>query len=153
MPTTARQEHLNIGNLIDHRASRQDGTAGKPSRESGKLPACGPRSSASPAPQEQHSPIRSRAGHLTHAVGDNLPPTAPEFSGGVSGCSSEQGFILHTAFVLTVAKVKRDRNQGKAPKTRSCKGFQFCKGILFPETGWKRRPIPTGEVRLSEQTL
>jgi len=90
---------------------------------------------------------------LTYAVGDNLSPTAPEFSGGVSGCSSEQRFILHTAFALTVAKVKRDRNQGVTPKTRSYKGFQFCKGLLFTESSRKRRLTPMGEVRLSEQTL
>ena len=106
MLTTARQEHLNIGNLIDHRASCQDGTAEKPSRESGKLPACGSRSSASPAPQEQHSLIHSRVDHLTHAVGDILSPTAPEFSGGVSGSSSEQRF-------LPPCRIRTDRGKSK----------------------------------------
>ena len=138
---------------IIEQAVRTVRTAGKPSRESGKLPACGSRNGASPAPQEQHSPIRSRADYLTHAVGDIFFPTAPEFSGCISGCSSEQRSILHAAFVLTVAKEKRDRNQGKPSKTRSCKAFQFCKGFLFLENGRKRRPMPTGEVRLSEQTL
>ena len=40
-----------------------------------------------------------------------------------------------------------------APKARSSKGFQFCKGLLFTESSRKRRLMPTGEVRLSEQTL
>jgi len=64
-----------------------------------------------------------------------------------------RGFYLYAAFVLTAAKVNRDRNQGKAPKARICKGFQFHKGLLFPESSRKRRTMPMGEVRLSEQTL
>ena len=123
MPTTARQEHLNIGNLIDHRASRQGGTAGKPSRGSGKLPACGSCNGANPAPQEQHSLIRSRTDHLTHAAGDILSPTAPEFSGGVSGGSSEQRSLPPCRIRTDRGKSKKRQESGQGPKSPELQGF------------------------------
>ena len=123
MPTAAQQEHLNIRNLIDHRASRQDGTAGKPSRESGELPVCGFRNSASPAPQEQRSPIRSRVDHLTHAVAYNLSATAPEFSGGVSGASTEQRSLPPYRIRTDRGKSKQRQESGEGSESPNLQGF------------------------------
>ena len=122
--------------------------------ESGKLPACGSRNGASPAPQEQHSPIRGRTDHLTHAVGDTLSPTAPEFSGGVSGGSSEQRSLPLCRIRTDRGKSKKRQESRQGLKSPELQGFlALCKGLLFPESSQKLQPMPTGEVRLSEQTL
>ena len=41
-----------------------------------------------------------------------------------------RGLYLNATFVLTVAKVKRDRNRGKASKAQSCKVFSSAKRDL-----------------------
>ena len=69
---------------------------------------------------------------------------------GISPCDRDHP---HTAFVLTVAKVKRDRKQGIVLKASICKGFREHKPLVFPETNRKRWSMPTGEVRLSDTTF
>ena len=107
----------------DHRASRQDGAAGIPSRESGKLPACRSRNDASPVPQEQRLPIRSRADHLTQAVAYNLSATAAEFSGGVSGGSSEQRLLPPCRIRTDRGKSKQRQESGQDSKSPNLQGF------------------------------
>ena len=106
--------------------------AGKPSRESGKLPACGSRNGASPAPQEQHSPIRGRTDHLTHAVGDTLSPTAPEFSGGVSGGSSEQRSLPLCRIRTDRGKSKKRQESRQGLKSPELQGFLALQGSPVP---------------------
>ena len=59
---------------------------------------------------------RSRADHLTHAVGDVLSPTAAEFSGGVSGGSSEQRLLPPCRIRTDRGKSKKRQELRRGPK-------------------------------------
>ena len=128
-----------------------DGTAGKPSRKSGILPACGTREDAGPAPQEQ--PPRSAAGadQRTPAAASVLSAAAAEFSGLVFTAAIADGRAhAPCGIVLTEAKSKRDRFLIAPQNGRRRKAFSPFKGLRSAERKQKRNHLPTGEVRPSE---
>jgi len=77
------------------------------------------------ARQEPHAPIRSWMDRLTHAAGDTLSPTAPEFSGGVSGGSPEQRSLPPCRIRTDRGKSKKRQETGQGLESLELQGFSF----------------------------
>lgn len=87
--------------------------------------------SAVPAAQERTSPICCQTDQRTRADGSKTSPTAAELKRLCPPQFLRTGDFLHAAFVLNVAKVKRDGYLAKAKKLEIARVF---------ETG--KHPIP-----------
>ena len=110
------------------RTVRQENRQGSPanSRSAGlAMVRARPRRNSTP-------PIRSRADYLTHAVGDILSLTAPEFSGGVSGGSSEQRLLPPCRIRTDRGKNKKRQESEQGPKSPELQGFLALQGYPVP---------------------
>jgi len=84
-------------------------------------------------PRRNSTPlIRSRADYLTHAVGHDLLPTAPEFSGGVSGGSPEQRSLPPCRIRTDRGKSKKRQEPGQGLKSPELQGFLTLQGPPVP---------------------
>lgn len=111
-------------NLISQR-TKPSGRYGKPVQ--GSLASFRPvrrSQSAVPAAQEHASPICCRTDQRTRAAGGKTSPVATELKRLCPPQFLRTGEFPHAAFVLNVAKVKRDRKLAEAKKSRNCKGFR-----------------------------
>ena len=124
LPATAQQETVKKKNLISQRT--------KPSGRYGK-PVQGSLASSRPAHHSQsvvrqrrnaHSPICRRTDQRTRAIGDKTSPVAAKLKRLCPPQFLRTGIFPHAAFVLNVAKVKRDRKLAEAKKSRNCRGFR-----------------------------
>ena len=101
-----------------------------------------------------HSRSAAGAGQRTLAAASDLSAAAAEFSGLVFTAAIADGRAhAPRGIVLTEAKVKRDRFRAAPQNGRRRKAFSPFKDLHSAERKRKRTPLPTGEVRLSEQTL
>ena len=136
LPAAVQQKIVKTRTLSVKEQSRRDGTA-KPVQ--GGLASSRPArcsQSAVPAAQERTSPICCQTDQRTRADGSKTSPTAAELKRLCPPQFLRAGDFLHAAFVLNVAKVKRDGYLAKAKKLEIARVFETGKHpILEKLTG------------------
>ena len=111
-------------NLISQR-TKPSGRYGKPVQ--GSLASFRPArhsQSVVPAAQERASPICCRTDQRTRATRDKMSRVAAELKRLCPPQFLRTGNSPYAAFVLNVAKVKRDRKLAETKKSRNCRGFR-----------------------------
>lgn len=151
LPTTAQQETVKVRTLSVKEPNRRDGTA-NPSKGVWQAPDL--RTTVRVWSRQRRnsiSPICCRTDQRARATGGKTSPVAAELKRLCPPQFLRTGIFPHAAFVLNVAKVKRDRKLVEAKKSRNCRGFRHRQAPDSGEIDRKRAPMPTGELRLSNK--
>ena len=137
LPATAQQETVKAGTLSVKEPNRRDGTA-NPSK--GAWQASDLRATVRVRYRQRrntYSPICCRTDQRTRAIGDKTSPVAAKLKRLCPPQFLRTGIFPYAAFVLNVAKVKRDRKLAEAKKSRNCRGFRHRQASDSGEIDWK----------------